>query len=182
MGARSYRSDGLYSTNDIQSPRDSDGHGTHTASTVAGGLVGRASMLGLGSGTARGGVPSARIAAYKICWSDGCHDADILAAFDDAIADGVDIISFSVGGNTPLDYFNDSMAIGAFHAMKNGILTSMSAGNDGPESFTVRNFSPWSLSVAASTTDRKFLTGVQLGDGTSFNVSFTLLIQNHVII
>ena len=49
-----------------------------------------ASMLGLAKGTARGGAISARIAVYKVCWFDGCDDADILAAFDDAIADGVD--------------------------------------------------------------------------------------------
>lgn len=90
-------------------------------------------MYGLGSGTARGGVPSARIAVYKICWSDGYSDADILAAFDDAIADGVDIISLSVGGSLPYEYFEDSIAIGAFHSMKNGILTSDSAGNSGPD-------------------------------------------------
>ena len=82
-----------------------------------------ASLFGLGSGTARGGVPCARIAVYKICWSDGCFDADILAAFDDAINDGVDMISLSVGGFRPEEYFNDSIAIGGFHAMKNGILT-----------------------------------------------------------
>ncbi|XP_023551327.1 cucumisin-like [Cucurbita pepo subsp. pepo] len=169
IGARSYRTSGSYVIGDIQGPIDSNGHGTHTASTVAGGLVRQASMLGLGTGTARGGVPSARIASYKICWSDGCPEADILAAFDDAIADGVDIISLSVGGHTPNNYFNDSIAIGAFHAMKNGILTSMSAGNDGWKPFTIRNFSPWSLSVAASTTDRRFLSKVQLGDGRSFN-------------
>ena len=60
-----------------------------------------ASLMGFGLGTARGGVASARIAVYKICWSDGCFDADILAAFDDAIADGVDIISISVGVKLP---------------------------------------------------------------------------------
>ncbi|KAF2318940.1 hypothetical protein GH714_011909 [Hevea brasiliensis] len=85
-----------------------------TTSTAAGGVVNMASLYGLGIGTARGGVPSARIAVYKVCWSDGCWDADILAAFDDAIADGVDIISVSLGGSTPLDYFKDSTAIGAF--------------------------------------------------------------------
>ncbi|KAF2296157.1 hypothetical protein GH714_036414 [Hevea brasiliensis] len=125
-------------------------------------------------GTARGGVPSARIAVYKICWSDGCSDADILAAFDDAIADGVDIISLSVGGKIANDYFNDSIAIGTFHAMKNGILTSTSAGNEGPLPASIKNFSPWSLSVAASTIDRKFETKVQLGnkkiyEGVSIN-------------
>ncbi|XVE69298.1 hypothetical protein DITRI_Ditri09bG0140700 [Diplodiscus trichospermus] len=127
-------------------------------------------MFGLASGTARGGVPSARIAVYKICWSDGCADEDILAAFDDAIADGVDIISLSVGGLFAVDYFDDSIAIGAFHSMKNGILTSNSAGNEGPALATVTNVSPWSLSVAASTIDRKFVTKVKLGNGDIYEV------------
>ena len=128
-------------------------------------------MLGVASGTARGGVPSARIAVYKICWSDGCFSADILAAFDDAIADGVDIISLSVGGSSPNDYFRDPIAIGAFHSMKNGILTSNSAGNSGPDLASITNFSPWSLSVAASTIDRKFLTKLVLGDNQVYEVT-----------
>lgn len=117
----------------------------------------------------RGGVPSARIASYKVCWSDGCDDADILAAFDDAINDGVDIISLSVGGAAS-DYFEDSVAIGSFHAMKRNILTSASAGNDGPDRGRVTNVSPWVLSVAASTIDRKFLTKVKLGNGMIYEV------------
>ncbi|KAF8397395.1 hypothetical protein HHK36_016308 [Tetracentron sinense] len=168
IGARFYHSDGQVGVGDFASPRDSEGHGTHTSSTAAGRLVSKASLLGLGLGTSRGGVPSARIAVYKICWSDGCSDADILAAFDDAIADGVDIISLSVGGFFPLDYFDDSIAIGAFHSMKNGILTSNSAGNSGPSAASISNFSPWSLSVAASTIDRKFVTKVQLGNSMVF--------------
>ena len=127
-------------------------------------------MLGIASGTARGGVPSARIAVYKICWHDGCSDADILAAFDDAIADGVDVISLSVGNLVPLDYFQDSIAIGAFHAMKHGVLTSNAAGNSGPVSESVLNFSPWALSVAASTIDRKFVSKVKLGNGAIYEV------------
>ncbi|XP_050210190.2 cucumisin-like [Mercurialis annua] len=168
VGARYYHSDGEIDPDvEFPSPRDSEGHGTHTASTAAGDLVSSASLLGLGLGTARGGVPSARIAVYKICWSDGCSDADILAAFDDAIADGVDVISLSVGG-WPTDYFEDSIAIGAFHSMKNGILTSNSAGNSGPDPGSVSNCSPWSLSVAASTIDRKFMTPVKLGNGAVY--------------
>ncbi|CAI0411122.1 unnamed protein product [Linum tenue] len=151
-----------------QSFNDS-GHGTHTASTAAGSTVTPASLLGIASGTARGGVPSARIAVYKICWAGGCSDADILAAFDDAIADGVDVISLSVGGSAK-DYFEDSIAIGAFHSMKNGILTSNSAGNEGPGLKTISNCSPWSLSVAASSTDRKFETNVKLGNGKVITV------------
>ncbi|XP_057991298.1 cucumisin-like [Hevea brasiliensis] len=167
IGARYYHSQGKVDPGEIPSPRDSEGHGTHTASTAAGHVVSKASLLGLGSGTARGGVPSARIAVYKICWFIGCWDADILAAFDDAIADGVDIISLSAGG-WPRDYFEDAIAIGAFHAMKNGILTSNAAGNEGPSRKSVSNCSPWSLSVAASTIDRKFVTQVKLGNGAIY--------------
>ncbi|XP_027155311.1 cucumisin-like [Coffea eugenioides] len=164
IGAKHYRADGQVPDVDIPSPRDSEGHGSHTASTAAGRLVSKASLFDLGSGTARGGVPSARIAVYKICWSDGCYDSDILAAFDDAIADGVDIISLSIGGSFPLNYFEDTIAIGAFHSMKHGILTSNSAGNSGPGASSITNFSPWSLSVAGSVTDRKFVTNVLLGN------------------
>ncbi|KAK4579321.1 hypothetical protein RGQ29_029115 [Quercus rubra] len=173
IGAKYYRSDGIFEEGDIKSPRDSEGHGTHVASTAAGNIVSKASLEGFRLGTARGGVPSARIAMYKVCWLNGCSDADILAAFDDAIADGVDIISISIGGS-PKNYFTDPIAIGAFHAMRNGILTSASAGNSGPSPATILNFSPWSLSVAASTIDRKFSTEVRLGnnkiyEGTSIN-------------
>eukprot|EP00258_Populus_trichocarpa_P009604 XP_002316253.3 cucumisin [Populus trichocarpa] len=80
IGAKYYRSDGMFNQSDVKSPRDSEGHGTHTASIAAGGSVSMASLYGLALGTARGGVPSARIAVYKECWSDGCWDADILAA------------------------------------------------------------------------------------------------------
>ncbi|KAE8718059.1 Cucumisin [Hibiscus syriacus] len=175
IGAKYYRAKGDFSPSDFQSPRDSEGHGTHTSSTVAGGFVRKASLYGLAKGTVRGGVPSARIAVYKICWSDGCYDEDILAAFDDAIADGVDIISLSVGSIFSSDYFDDSIAIGAFHSMKYGILTSNSAGNFGPTPVSISNFSPWSLSVAASTIDRKFVTKMKLGngeiyEGTSINI------------
>lgn len=134
-----------------------------------------ASLMGLAQGTARGGVPSARIAAYKVCWTDGCDDSNILAAFDDAIADGVDLINLSVGGSSPNDYFEDPIAIGTFHAMKNGILTSVSAGNDGPEHGTITNLSPWVLTVAASTIDRKFLTKLRLGNGMVYEVKFLCL-------
>ncbi|KAI3458640.1 hypothetical protein Pfo_015303 [Paulownia fortunei] len=186
IGAKYYHSEGTISSPDIPSPRDFGGHGSHTTSTAAGGLVSGANLYGLADGTARGGVPSVRIAVYKICWSGGCSDADILAAFDDAIADGVDIISLSVGGFFPSDYFDDPIATGAFHAMKNGILTSNSAGNSGPDPESIINFSPWSLSVAASTIDRKFLTKVQLGnsktyEGVAVN-TFTLEEDNYPLV
>ena len=169
IGAKYYRSDGLFEKGESKSPLDSAGHGTHTASAAAGTLVSGASLYGLGLGTARGGVPSARLAIYKVCWAFGCQDADILAAFDDAIADGVDIISVSLGSSAK-DYFQNAIAIGAFHAMRKGILTSTSAGNGGPDPLSLTNFSPWSLSVGASTMDRDFSTSVQLGNNKIYEV------------
>ncbi|XWS38430.1 hypothetical protein CRYUN_Cryun19dG0130900 [Craigia yunnanensis] len=168
IGGRYYNSENWYSDTDFKSPRDSEGHGTHTSSTAAGDRVSGASYYGLANGTARGGIPGARIAMYKVCWSLGCATADILAAFDDAIADGVDIISVSLGSLFVLSYDEDPIAIGAFHAMKYGILTSNSAGNLGPFSYSVRNYAPWTLTVAASTIDRKFVTRVVLGNGQSY--------------
>ncbi|XP_020526609.1 cucumisin-like isoform X2 [Amborella trichopoda] len=166
IGARFYKADKQFDPIlDDPSPRDTIGHGTHTASTAAGRVVSDTSLFGLALGSARGAVPSARIAVYKVCWSDGCSDADMLAAFDDAIADGVDVISISIGHSIPLDYFMDSLAIGSFHAMKGGILTSISAGNDGPYAGSVTNVAPWTLTVAASSTDRKIINKVALGDG-----------------
>ncbi|KAJ4847128.1 hypothetical protein Tsubulata_047396 [Turnera subulata] len=152
---------------DIKSPRDTFGHGSHTASTVAGQRK-NASYYGLAGGEARGGVPGARIAVYKVCWAGGCTAADILAAFDDAIADGVDILSVSLGSDWPAPYHRDVMSIGTFHAMKNGILTSCSAGNNGPFRREVSNYAPWALTVAASSIDRSFETKLVLGNGQTF--------------
>lgn len=172
IGARYYNSDG-YAGED-QSPRDTEGHGTHTASTASGVEV-EASYFGLAPGVARGGVPKSRVAIYKVCWSFGCNSADILKAFDDAIADGVDVISVSLGSSWPSDYMDDPIAIGSFHAMKAGILTSNSAGNSGPYPVSVSNYSPWTLTVAASTIDRKFVARLQLGDGQILSVSKSLV-------
>lgn len=96
---------------------------------------------------------------------------DILAAFDAAISDGVDIISVSIGGLTG-SYTKDSIAVGAFHAMRKGILIVASAGNDGPSHSTVANHAPWIFTVAASGTDRQIRSKVELGNGVTVSVSF----------
>uniref|UniRef100_A0A6V7QWR2 Subtilisin-like protease SBT5.3 n=1 Tax=Ananas comosus var. bracteatus TaxID=296719 RepID=A0A6V7QWR2_ANACO len=141
------------------SARDTDGHGTHTLSTAAGRFVPGASLFGYGSGIAKGGAPNARTAAYKVCWppvnGSECFDADILAAFDAAIHDGVHVLSVSLGGG-PTDYFKDGVAIGSFHAVKNGVTVVCSAGNSGPDPGSVSNTAPWIITVGASTMDREF--------------------------
>ncbi|CAK8542271.1 unnamed protein product [Lathyrus sativus] len=165
IGAKYFKADKNPDPSDILSPVDVDGHGTHTASTAAGDLVPNANLFGLANGTSRGAVPSARLAIYKVCWSSsGCADMDILAAFDAAIHDGVDVISISIGGGRP-DYVHDPISIGAFHAMRKGIITVASAGNDGPSMATVTNTAPWIVTVAASGIDRTFKSTIQLGSG-----------------
>ncbi|KAK7395140.1 hypothetical protein VNO78_15684 [Psophocarpus tetragonolobus] len=119
-----------------------------------------ATIFGNGNGTAKGGSPKARVAAYKVCWSTndagGCHEADILQAFDYAIYDGVDVISASVGASNPYieAFFADGVSIGAFHAVARNIVVVSSAGNDGPAPRTVTNLAPWSFTVAATTQPR----------------------------
>eukprot|EP00249_Psilotum_nudum_P014794 c25009_g1_i2 orf=549-2870(+) len=151
-------------TLEFRSPRDNDGHGTHTASTAAGRYVYRASLLGYAFGMAKGVAPKARIAAYKVCWLSGCFDSDILAAFDQAVADGVNVISLSVGGSV-VPYYLDSISLGAFGAMERGVFVSASGGNDGPADLTVTNVSPWITTVGAGTLDRDFPADVKLGNG-----------------
>lgn len=149
------------------SARDPDGHGTHTSSTAAGAAVQNASIFGQASGTARGMAPKARVAMYKVCWPNaGCAEADILAAFDEAIEDGINVASLSLGGNPTLG--TDPVYVGAFSAMAKGIFVSMSGGNSGPGAGTISNNVPWVLTVGASTQDRGFPATVVLGNGQNF--------------
>jgi subtilisin family serine protease len=150
---------GASNTSKYNTPRDTEGHGTHTLSTAAGSPSPGASVFGFGNGTAIGGSPRARVAAYRVCYppvhGSGCFDADILAAFDAAIHDGVHVLSLSLGGE-PGDYFDDGIAIGSFHAVRRGITVVCSAGNSGPGLGTVSNVAPWIVTTGASTMDREF--------------------------
>jgi hypothetical protein len=147
----------------LHSARDSEGHGSHTLSTAGGNFVANASVFGYGNGTASGGSPKARVAAYKVCW-DSCYDADILAGFEAAISDGVDVLSVSLGSNFPVEFYHSSISIGSFHAVANNIIVVASGGNSGPDPGTVSNLEPWTLTVAASTIDRDFTSYVILGN------------------
>ncbi|XP_031259152.1 subtilisin-like protease SBT3.5 isoform X2 [Pistacia vera] len=152
------------------SPRDANGHGTHTSSTAAGSFVHNVSYKGLGFGNVRGGAPRARLAIYKVCWNvlgGQCASADILKAFDEAIHDRVDVLSLSIGSAIPL--FSDvderdGIATGSFHAVARGITVVCGAANEGPSAQTVQNTAPWILTVAASTMDRAFPSTITLGN------------------
>ncbi|KAF6153100.1 hypothetical protein GIB67_034822 [Kingdonia uniflora] len=171
---KGYETDGaLNRSNDYRSPRDKDGHGTHTSSTAGGRSVHNVGALGgFAHGSASGGAPLVRLAMYKVCWpvhgvtlqdGDTCYGADMLAAIDDAIGDGVDVISMSIGGGD-VPFSQDVVAIATLHATKRNIVVACSAGNDGPTPSTVANTSPWILTVGASSTNRDAPAPVELGN------------------
>ncbi|XP_055808230.1 subtilisin-like protease SBT3 [Solanum dulcamara] len=148
----------------MNSARDIDGHGTHVASIAAGNFAKGASYFGYASGTARGMAPRARIAVYKFIFEEGSFTSDLIAAMDQAVADGVDILTISYGWtNIPL--YQDSIAIASFGAMMKGVLVSASTGNNGPEMGTLNNGVPWIFTVASCNTDRSFSGTLTLWNG-----------------
>jgi hypothetical protein len=157
----------LDTTKESRSPRDHNGHGTHTSSTAAGGTVRGADLLGYAAGTAKGMAPRARVATYKVCWFGQCSSSDVLKAMEVAVADGVDVLSLSLGGGDS-DYYRDSLAVGAFSAMERGVFVSCSAGNAGPDAATVSNDAPWITTVGAGTIDRNFPAVITLGNGAKY--------------
>jgi subtilisin family serine protease len=171
---RTYSNNKTHMAKPDDSPRDFDGHGTHTTSIAAGAKVANVSYHDLAGGTARGGSPSSRIAIYKACTLDGCSGSTILKAIDDAIKDGVDIISISIGMSSLFqsDYLNDPIAIGSFHAQQMNVMVVCSGGNDGPDLYTIVNSAPWIFTVAASNIDRDFQSTVLLGNGKTFQVRY----------
>jgi hypothetical protein len=159
------------SADEYISPRDGDGHGSHTASTAAGNNGVRVRIDGQNLGRASGMAPAAYIAAYKVCWTatdpenTGCYNSDTIAAIDRAVLDGVDVINYSISGT--LEDFADPVELAFLGAAAGGIFVATSAGNSGPGPSTVAHPSPWVASVAAST-HHLFQGSVVLGNGRSY--------------
>lgn len=151
---------------DVRSALATDGHGVHTAGTAAGGYAVPASIPGtrFTAGTVSGIAPAARVAGYKVCWSKGCPEPAMAAAVDRAVADGVDVISMSVGGGP--GSLTGAFETAVYNATKAGVLVVGSAGNDGPN--TVQHVAPWMVSVAAAYHDTRYQATLKLGDGRAF--------------
>ncbi|KAI3505110.1 hypothetical protein L1887_27021 [Cichorium endivia] len=170
IGARAFNIAAMASnaSRKAETPLDEDGHGTHTASTAAGGFVKNAEALGGAAGTAVGMAPYAHLAIYKVCFGPDCPESDILAGLDAAVADGVDVISISLGEEENVPFFQDNIAIASFAAVQKGIFVSCATGNSGPINGTATNVAPWVLTVGASTTDRKIKATAKLGNQKEF--------------
>ncbi|GMY22775.1 subtilisin-like protease SBT1.7 [Fagus crenata] len=148
---------------DFNTVRDDIGHGSHTSSTAVGNVVPDISYFGYARGPARGMAPAAHLAVYKVLWRNKASTIDILMAMEQAILDGVNIMSLSLNNNqTP--YFHDIIAIASLSAIDHGIFVVCSAGNDG-DFKTIVNGAPWITTVGAGTLDRSFAATVTLENG-----------------
>jgi subtilisin family serine protease len=155
------------------SARDYNGHGTHTSSTAGGNFgvpaTGAAALFGSISGMA----PRARVAMYKALWSTedaataGGNTTDLVAAIDQAVADGVDVINYSISGTST--NFLDPVEVSFLFAADAGIFVAESAGNSGPTVSTVAHPGPWTTTVAAGTHNRSGTGSVTLGNGSTYN-------------
>jgi subtilisin family serine protease len=152
---------------EFDSARDDNGHGTHTASTAAGNAGVVSSVLGVERGEISGVAPRARVIAYKGLGNGGGFSSDLAAAIDQAVADGVDVINYSIGSG--------SFAIGAddvafLFAADAGVHVATSNGNSGPGAATTGSPAsvPWLTSVGASTQSRAFEGSASSSDGWEF--------------
>lgn len=163
------------------SARDNDGHGSHTASTAAGNLYVPASIGGSDLGRVSGMAPRARVIAYKVCWNGsappagfqgGCFSSDSMAAIDQAVADGVDVINFSIGGAST--NFNGPDDVAFLFASAAGVFVAAANGNDGPGAGTVNTPAavPWVTAVGATQDDEVFGTGLDVSAPASITGTY----------
>jgi subtilisin family serine protease len=158
---------------EFDSPRDYNGHGSHTSSTAGGNYgvqpTGDAAAFSPISGMA----PRARIAVYKALWSTQAGDtasgfnSDLVEAIDTAVADGVDVINYSVGPSAPPANFLSPEQVAFLNAAAAGVFVSAAAGNTGPTAASTTNPGPWLTTVAAGSHNRASVGSVTLGNGTT---------------
>ncbi len=173
IGARWFNAGGLSTANpgEFDSPRDFFGHGSHTASTAAGNHGVNATINGTAVGSLSGMAPAARLAIYKVLYSNAAatqstgSGADIVAAINQAVEDGVDVINYSVGDD--VDAF-EAEELAFLNAAAAGVFVSAAAGNAGAGASTVDNAMPWETTVAAGTHDRLASKKVTLGNGQTY--------------
>lgn len=157
------------------SARDSEGHGTHTTTTAAGDCVASAILYGVQRGPVCGIAPGAHVIEYRVCLVRGCFSSDSVAAVQQAIRDGVNVINFSIsGGANP---YTDPVELAFLDATNAGISVNASAGNAGPGASTSDHGGPWVTTVGASTGPRAFTSTLHLtadGGATFDKPGFTL--------
>lgn len=157
------------SSAELLSPRDAIGHGSHVAATAAGNDGVDVTIAGQEFGRVSGVAPAAALAVYKACWAapdpadDGCDTADTIAAVDQAVRDGVDVLNLSA--ESPAASGPSALDLAFLGAASAGVFVTTPAGNGGPAPGTVAQAPPWVTTVGAS--ERTAYRGtLLLGDGT----------------
>jgi subtilisin family serine protease len=152
------------------SPRDEIGHGTHVASIAVGdnGVDPLVDGNPLGVARISGVAPGAYLAVYKACWVFGiCSDVDVVAAIDAAVADGVDVINLSLGGEQDPSQRVDAVEEATLNADAAGVFVAVSAGNGGDFDGATGSpaSAPWTTAVAATTGTRTFRSTLHASAG-----------------
>jgi hypothetical protein len=151
------------------SPVDVDSHGTHTGSTAVGNANVEASVDGRSFGLTSGVAPAAKLSVYKVCWEDtdpntgGCYSSSSVAAVEQAMDDGVDVLNYSISGSTTSVI--DPVSVAFLNAAATGIFVAASAGNSGPTPSTVNHGAPWVTTVAATSFSQELQGTVEFADG-----------------
>lgn len=158
------------------SARDDDGHGSHTGSTTAGNQV-EVTVSSPDGATAdtvtiSGVAPHANIVAYRVCglaFGGSCGGAAIVAAINQAIADRVNTLNYSIGSTSPGDPWEDPDALAFLNARAAGIFVANSAGNAGPAPGTIGSPSgtPWMTTIGASEHNRSYAQTLTLSGGAA---------------
>ncbi|WP_295996310.1 S8 family serine peptidase [Rugamonas sp.] len=180
IGARIFPPAAEISPYEYISVRDSIGHGTHTATTAAGDAGVVATVGGIAMGKISGMAPRARLAIYKVCWTadygggneNACPAESTIAAVEQAVKDGVNVISFSIGDSRGGGTFDDPTEQAFLGAANAGVFVAAAAGNQGPETTApapVTHISPWLTTVANSTHNRSYVGSAVLGNGVTLS-------------
>lgn len=150
------------------SASDHVGHGTALAMCAAG--VPHAAPLASIAGVA----PRAWLGSYKVFGTPGVNDnapeSAILKAIDDAVADGMDIISLSLGSDLAPRLQDDIEVSALERASAAGVMVVVAAGNAGPGPMTVGSpaTAPSAIAVGASRNERVFSTAAVLGGTAAY--------------
>ncbi len=166
--------------NENDGPLDGNFHGTHESGIISGNYISAPvggfvySFNGgiLDAPSISGIAPHSHIIMYDVCDNTiGCPSSAILAAIDQAISDGVNIINLALdGGKQPWEA--NSVALALLNANNLGIITSTAAGNasnsNPPVSYitegAVNNLAPWVITAANSLHGRTVSNDISLID------------------
>lgn len=166
--------------------KDIVGHGTHVAGIAVGNPV-TFNLSGTGFSipfAINGVAPRANLIVYKACQDNAegngvCPNVATVAAINQAVADGVDVVNYSIGGfslETPWSP-SDPDALAFLNLRSAGIVAVVAAGNhsaDEPSAVSSPAFSPWVIAASNVTSNEVFRTALANINGTGISTPFSL--------